>query len=53
MQGGVVDTKSYERVIRWNNFHYDDISIQGCKHGRSASNAISERGKIRIIFFIF
>jgi len=45
----VVDEKSYEKVIRWNNFKHDAISVQGCKEGRSGSNAISERGDLTLL----
>lgn len=45
-QAQVVDEASYRALMRWNHFETDAIATQGCKHGRSASNAISERGDL-------
>lgn len=45
-QGAVHDQLSYRKLIRYNNFEVDEIATQGCSRGRSASNAISERGDL-------
>ena len=42
----VTDYPSFEKLMRWNDFEHDAISTQGCASGRSASNAISERGDL-------
>lgn len=46
-QSMVVDMKSYQAMLRYNNFEQDSLSGQGCTSGyHSASNAISERGDL-------
>jgi hypothetical protein len=42
----VVDENSYRKLMRYNDFESDPISIQGCNYGASGSNAISERGDL-------
>jgi len=46
LQSTVVDEASFQKVIRHNNYLQDEVGSQGCKHGRSASNAIAERGDL-------
>jgi hypothetical protein len=47
LQAGVVDEDSFAKAMRHNDFEHDDVGTQGCKNGgRSASNAISERGDL-------
>ena len=44
LQSSAVDEISFQSLMRHNRYDTDDVGTQGCKHGRSASNAIAERG---------
>jgi hypothetical protein len=46
LQGNVKSAEDYARVIRHNDYLNDAIATQSCTNGRSASNAISERGDL-------
>jgi hypothetical protein len=46
LQSSVVDEASLQKVMRHNDYLRDAVGAQGCKHGHSASNAISERGDL-------
>lgn len=45
-QWKVVDSASYQTMLRYNDYTQDPISTQACTKGSSASNAISERGDL-------
>jgi len=42
----VVDSTSYQRAMRYNDFENDPVGRQGCTNAPSASNAIAERGDL-------
>lgn len=42
----IVDQRSFQRAMRYNNYLEDPVGMQGCKVSPSASNAIAERGDL-------
>mmetsp|Transcript_39884 Transcript_39884/g.93584 ORF Transcript_39884/g.93584 Transcript_39884/m.93584 type:complete len:429 (+) Transcript_39884:316-1602(+) len=45
----VVSEETLQRIMRHNDYEHDVVGTQDCKSGRSASNAIAERGDLTLL----